>query len=545
MNTVDNKLNLEVRLLNLKNIIQKISSFDQDAALYFTQIDEMMKEISSRDLSYLRLDGNMEMEINFEQKYLDIIKKLDELESQICDYASFYDIYYDVLRIKGKLNNEITDEDICENVSKILLLLDKIKNIKVDDYSKIEYIINSLYEIVLYMIKIELLRNGKSVLYDKIKVSQNDMIMIRLLIKKELDEIAYRERSNFLNDTLNKLGIDITNSDLFNEQIIFLLAVINNDEIESQLFSKLDEITKNINEQIDTKEVIDSEIIKIREQISSKKKEKRNQLLDGCFHVILSLVLVGSLSLGGFGIFKLARRNTSTVRRNATINSYSSLDSQYLEECNVYTEYKEGDIFLQEVYPEDGEKRKIMTYWIRPSDDSRISEDVKDYLNYTSLFYDNNISADEISVYPNDMEFLSDEYYTVVGEITEVNKKDKMVSYNSNFSFLMLLILYYFGCLLLLTIIIRIIYGRGEPLGDAFYEIFQSVFDYSGIYMISYTKKDIDKLQAQLKEKKEELNISLLDIDKLEKLYQEINTKYGELMEIVQKRKGKTRKLSM
>ena len=467
--------------------------------------------------------------------YFDGIKMLNQLEEKVNLYAYYYDIYVDSLSIKERLQNEITEEELNKCITQLLNFLNELKSKKIDDYHKVSYIFDEIYGIILYVMKIEILRNGKSILFDMIKKSQNDRTMISNLIRKDMEMMGYRENNNsLLFEIFEKMGINKTNFDYYDERLIFILGIFNNEELDCHLPMRFDEFEKSLERVHDENSKLSGELKPLKDKLDDAKEAKTLTLREGWLHIFLSLLLVGSMALSGYGAFRLGKRSASNVMRNTTITSCSSLSDEYVTKDGMYTKYKKGDIYLQDVSWYDYDTRRITTYWIRPDKNSVKFDDLKEYLDYEELFYSDYFDKEVDYVDITAGEFLSDDNYTVVGEVTGIDRKDKLIIRDTSC----------FGFVVALSFILYALIWAIILVLLAYFDILEGIFDYSDFEVLEDYKRYIDEYYEEYMEKMKELKMNEEEMMQIDKMYQEINSKYGELMDLVKMRKGKTRKLS-
>lgn len=526
-------LEFQTRIMRIRNKLNKVSSTFGGMEDYFSKIDEIINSFSDRTDGINLLGVASKKRSDNDKIYLNGIKMLDELEKKVDILGNFYDIHLDSLSIKEKLVNKISEDDLDKYVSELINLLDKIKKIKNCDYQKVSSVIDELYSVILYVMKIEILRNGKSTLFDKLKTSENDKTILGNLIKIELEDTSFRQRSNYLANILEKIGVNKTSFDYYDERLIFILGIINDQDIECKISNRMDAL-KNSMEQFTTlNEVIDEELKTLKGNINDYKKWRLDDLKTGSLNIFLSLVLICSFLLSGYGTFRLGKRTSSSVSKNTTITSYSSLNDEYVTEDGIYTKYKKGDIYYQEVFWYDYNVRKIVTYWIRTDKNSVKFDDIKEYLDYEKLFKEDYTFREAELVSADKYDFLSDSNYTVVGEVTDVDKSDKLIIRRTGWDLTLDLIGWYFLFAVLWGFII------GYLIYD---DILVEIFDYSDLKNLKSYKIRIDEEYEKYKEKLSVYNANEEEIKKISLLYEELDLKYAQLFDLIEERKGMIKK---
>ncbi len=537
MDLKDVILEYAAKVSEVRNKIKKLSLSGIDSERYYSELDEIEKFINDKNIGY-NLGGvagfTMEMKLEERQKLKKVLEMLEIFEEKIDGYSQCEKFYLEVLKIKEKLSNEITEQEIVDYIGELLPILAVITISGTYDDEKIKAYIDEVYQVSLNIMKIEILRNGKSKLFNTLKNNQTHRLIISNLIKNELDIIFSDEENNYLFEYLKDMGIEKITFDYYDERLIFLLGVVSDDLCYDELFNKILKMKTNFETEKSKNDELINKVRGTSNIIKYKKEDLRENVSYACFRNIMTLVLVGSIALGGFGTYKLAKRASSNVSRKTTIESYSTLSDEEFSTSGLYTRYREGDIYLQEVSPLENGAREITTYLVRNTDNSFKYDDISEYFNYLDLFYNNYLKKEVVMVSNDDREFLSDEGYRVINMVSSVDKDDKLVIRGNGFVFYLILFLILY--VLLLKLISSLLDEEPEDLLLEF--IYNNEF--SGVIN---TKKRIDELYSELKERNDLLNQSNGELKVLEMMYLDMEEKYGELMSLFEDKKVKTRKL--
>ena len=276
------------------------------------------------------------------------------LESELSKYDLIISLYnycksidLDVLKIykkaiisKDGLNiNEI--QDYITKIEDYLINLYNDKNNKTSDK-----LLSGIYEIVYYLIKIEIILTNRSTLYDFIKNKNIDTRYINALIFNDINESNKIKDENLkktlikkrLDTLIPKVNKDSLNYNYFNIEIIKLLLMLESNydaykELEQEFDSKF-EVSRNLRK---SSESLDYKIVKASNKLESIKDDLRKTKKYDLKMKIMSFIVTLTMTFTGlFVIGKVNKKNTTFNSYTKTTEYYSSLTDDTInneEEC--------------------------------------------------------------------------------------------------------------------------------------------------------------------------------------------------------------------
>lgn len=414
------------QLVKLNSQISRIND-KLDIIKEFTDITPLISKLESiKNKSTSSIEnitvGNMAVQkLTADGKYEESFKELDELEKII----DSYDLY---IKITNSCNNilnngkNLDDKELDIYVRTILMNILELDKISITDIKKGNNLINLVYKTAYCIIKIELEKNGTSVVLDKINNSLNGKEFINDFIREDIKKYDMNKNNNKnISDRINELTKEGLNYSLADEKLLLLLISKENPDLEYQLKNKFNrtEYSKSSSlMEIDSKKVkIDCKKINTTWNKKSKKFTTFMLSLWSGFVIFESTVL-------GIAILKKDKCNDeqymtqktvhNTVDNNVeTIKEYATIEDGN-SKIIVYDKVKDG-LF--------GEKRKIYTYDLGQTDMS-IEEIEK--IDIDSLKVD---SKETIKYDPSQ---LSKDSYSIIEEIDNIDKNDITYKFDNN-----------------------------------------------------------------------------------------------------------------
>ena len=352
-----------------------------------------------------------------------------ELEDELNRYdfiLSFYNYCYKIKPIILDLLNEpkdrISDSYINSYVFEIKDYLVNLFNDKSNMLS--DALLVKIYEIIYYLIELEIVKNGKSTLYDFLKDEKIDTRYINLVMCNKINTL--KSSSNLdknkltllerLKRIIPKLNLIESDTNYFQMEIIKLLLMIENknynvyEELEQEFNSKYDALNPANASEVENKYNDNlNKLPLLKEKLKKDKKALINK-------VISTLLSASIIITGGIGIERGVRKASSTNSfiKESEITSLSTGDT---------TTKKEEYLSSADVCP-DKTYINILSPW-QNNDDDTISRNVEEYdVSYSDLSkYDdlNDVDFDSLGIEPN--------YYTETISGEDMLNVDK---YNGN-----------------------------------------------------------------------------------------------------------------
>ena len=413
---IDDKLN------QIRNKIFKLSSMGVDTQEY----EKELNSITSK--KYNSYGDSAFAYSNEDTCDSEIIK----LESELNEYDLIIEFYNYCNKIKPALLNmlfnkskgEIDIDKLNNYISKIedyLINLYSDKNNKVSDK-----LLSGIYEIVYYLIELEIIKTNKSTLYDFINDKHIDIRYINSIIMNKIKDINNIKEDNKqkklikrrLNELIPKLNNNSLNNNYFNIEIIKLLLMLENNynayrELRNDFNLKLKKLSEQDKEINDSKEEVDSNFSSLEVQVldikDSKSKLKKK--------LISTMLALSVILTGAFGIERSARKRTST--------------NSFLKETEIVSTLNDEPVVKDEEYLSDSDELgneqyiDILSPWENSNDDT-ISRNVEEYdITYLGLQdkidSPEDIDLDSLKIEPN--------YYK---ETISKENIDKLQEYNGN-----------------------------------------------------------------------------------------------------------------
>ena len=388
---------IDDRLNQIKNKISKLSSMGVDIQGY-------KKELNSITSKKYNSYGDSAFAYSSEDTCdSEIIK----LESELNEYDLIIEFYNYCNKIKpallNMLFNKSKDEiNLDELNSYIKKIQDYLINLKHDKNNTVN--LTKIYEIVYYLIELEIIKTNRSTLYDFIIDKHIDIRYINSIImnkindtnnikKEDKEKYLIKERLDRLILKLNNIG---SNINYFNIEIIKLLLMLQNNydaykELEKDFDFKLKELSSQDGAINHYKEKSTYELDSVKFYINSLKETKS----DLKKKIISTMLALSVIITGAFGIERGARKSNST-------NLYSK-ETEITSTLNDDKEIQQEE-YLSDKDTCDNERYiSVLGPWENTKDNT-ISRYVKEYdITSLGLNTDNldDIDIDSIKVEPN------------------------------------------------------------------------------------------------------------------------------------------------
>ena len=369
------------KLSQIRNKIFKLSSMGVDTQKYEKELNSIT---SKKYNSY----GDSAVAYSSEDTCdSEIIK----LESELKEYDLFIEFYDYCNKIKPillemleKSKDEINIDELNSYISKIkdyLINLNNDKNNKVSDK-----LLSDIFEIVYYLIELEIIKTNKSTLYDFINDKHIDTRYINIILFNKIQDINKIFENNPDKDLIKnrldtlvlKLNNNESNINYFNIEIIKLILMLEKNydaykELENDFNSKLKKLSEQDKNIIAKEEFFDYYIPRVKATVEDIEVSKSNLKKK----IISTMLTLSVILTGAFGIERGVRKSNLTNSYSKETEIISTLNDEPVVESEEYL--SDNDELGNEQYID------ILSPW-RNSDGETISRDIKEYdLTYLGL----------------------------------------------------------------------------------------------------------------------------------------------------------------
>lgn len=428
--TTDNLILFQSKLSYAEMLISSINTLGKDTTEYLNKISTIKKEVEYSTKSCNNTNEKLANKMINEAIYMQAISEINSIITSLENFLVYFQIESNCDYVSDIVSdNESELKDISNN---LISCLKKIKEIDVLTFPNYAKILNSLYEAIYKVIKIEFISNGltNSKLYDYIVKDKVSKSYISTLIIKEINTL----RSKDLDLKKLELIINNINSNTFDEDIYFdssiikeIIIICEDTKILESIIKRVKDLQECYNKNTEEMKKIDraisnsDETIKdIEKKLEISQKNKFKDITRAVISYALSISIFALTFIGPFFV-KHKKVKTTTTTTN-TLSMEETINEEYLKE-------KENTIYLQMYDPwvkkDSAEYTRDIYKFILPYEeyfDKEIEEIIK-YSNIYSLIEDINVtskrteSASEINT--NDM--YIDPYYELVKTYQNLN----------------------------------------------------------------------------------------------------------------------------
>lgn len=502
----DQALEYKSLLNKVELMINNISELGINTEKYKNILKNIVNEVENKTNISKEVD---EIGMLLIQDYENGIKKLRKLESHLEEYNVYFKSLNTCNYIDTKIENENTKYIVNDYSNKIIEVLKNINNSSTLHYEEEKKIIEKVYDTAYKIIKLEIITNGNSIVYDYIKKYDTHLYFINDIVLKEINrfnlkddkyykikEKIYEIKSNGLDHSYFDLGL-----------IKLLLCYDDNNDLKNNIYIELNNILKEIEE--NTKKALEKnkDNEEIRTNIENIKDYAIYLKKDICKKT-LSVLLSIFITLGiGTGIYKVTKRLSTDKGYKMITTTYSNkhglteeekfvkknmIDSYpktLIKEYGVWQKYVDGTL-----------RRDVISYDVSNYEFENIEDYLKNDLEYYNV--EGIVSSETKSQY--DATNLYKEEFLEV-EQNFIDKSQIIEKYIIGlhiFSAVMIYIIY-------ILMIILIMDERKRSGNYTFFEKLGVIID------------NIKKLKSDNEEKNEHLKQLKIDI---EELYQIINS---------------------
>lgn len=360
--------------------------------------------------------------------YARATRGLEKINSYMLDeYNTYYKINAGYKNLVNILQTGVNKSNMPEVITKSKELLASIKSSETINYDSEKKIVESIYELIYKIIKLELIIGNSDSLLEYIKASSVDVSYISYLLRKELRKIPddNKEIKERL-DELEQNGID--DEFIVDKKLITLLVLANDenliDKILEEYESKMKE-TKELSTHVEKAEKNNIELAEKITALKERKKKNFSKIVKKRIALTLNLLLV-SAGIVASGATIKATMNTKHYKTVTTI--YDSSTDETTEFEDYQEEITEKTITLKEYSPweapgyfRDEYKRTVYDYNLSKVDTSNFPS-LKDYLTENNKEKLTCTSEEEVQKeQPKDIDYRNNKY--VISKISQ-NKND-------------------------------------------------------------------------------------------------------------------------
>ena len=345
----------------------------KDISLYDARLKNIMNSTSNSMHSVIKTSGKAVQSMQKDMYYTEALKELAVLLDETSEMIELSKISFKCETIKTKLNDNEADTD--ELYEFLKSLINDAHNIK-DDFNISNNTIHEVYQIAYEVIKIELIKHGKSKLLEYIKENDKGIEFINDFVREDLEKIDMKDLSNqFIKVRLNELLKDGLN--YADEKLILAILFKTDSRILKFVESRIAELEKKYDETYykeynayEKSDKASREKAKLSEQMRKNKKKK----------------IMNAIFVAYFTFAMIYAKTQRTFENSCTTNNYENINSTYstisgIEDSTSEMVYDKGSntVILQEYGEVSSSGQRILTTY----DMSDISLDsTKEYTEY-------------------------------------------------------------------------------------------------------------------------------------------------------------------
>lgn len=424
----DLSITYNAKLLEVKDNMKQLEKLNFDVSKYAKEIEKIEEETKRGiEASYQTFDKESYSTFLHDsnaQVYGTSITRIDKINRLVMEeYNSYYKITVKCKNLKKQLRNK-NYEDIDSLVAEAKTLLKDIRTSSTIDYEMERRLVESIYEAIYKVLKLEIVLNNSSSILEQVKIDETDTAYLIRLIKADIQKLN-KEDGQEIRDKVSKLeeqGLD--DSSLLNRDLILLLTLSNDEDLSCKAKSHFIESLENHQEISDvyTKVKVDNE--ELLGHIEDLKKESRKNFLIRLRKKVFLALNLGMIGAGIVGSFNALKDVTKTKEYKTITTTYDSSTDEEKSDF-AYEANRDDEINLVEYSPwdtpgyfRDEYERNVYEYNLSGVDatfsnlEAYLTSDIKDDVTYTSTVE----TAEET---PTDLGYTENKYV-----LTEI-KQDK------------------------------------------------------------------------------------------------------------------------
>lgn len=190
-----------------------------------TEFVRVLREIHNRVNDNVKVKYVRGMaEASYIQSYSNGINELNKLKNRLDYYDVYVKTYNTCNYINIKLNKDISKEEMAKCVSQMIYTMKSIFKSSTIDYDDEKQIIEKIYETAYNIIKLGIITDGESQLYQFAKKEDVNISYFNNLVLKDIEGINLGENTN-IKTKIYELGVNGIYSNYFDLELIKLIII--------------------------------------------------------------------------------------------------------------------------------------------------------------------------------------------------------------------------------------------------------------------------------------------------------------------------------
>lgn len=362
----------------------------QEIGLNVDNYNKLLKEIGDELASSLSENMSAFFSDNMKTDVLNAAhsKAINKLDLLLKD-MSRYEIYLKTAGFCGSLRTFLKSDDpdsskLIELRTKLLELLEGIKNSETLDYQTEGPLVEDIYNLAYEFIKVELRESGTSLVLSEIQKDEVDKNNIERAIIDELEHLNLNEPKYqqlvAKKHEIDSLGISAS---YVNED--FITHILNSTTTYEMNQKRLKELSQKLeryyNQAVALEEQVNNKKSKIDAINQSRKDSLKDEYLKIGKNIIMTLSSIGVIIGLGIGAFKFTKKYSTGTKNKVTTTTYSTIaDPVTKEEYLKKNEVRVGNtLYEYEPYKEVNTRyarysRHVTSYDVTSADDLSFAE---------------------------------------------------------------------------------------------------------------------------------------------------------------------------
>ncbi len=340
----------EVKLMidNIKEIGFDVKEFDNQLSEIYSRVQEIANKTNSSVFEESIHSNN----------YTTGIYELNNLKNNLEKYNLYFKVLNSCKWLQTMIKNtSITKEELNQYVNQMEENLNQIVHSNTMDYDNEKHVVELVYKVAYEIIKLELLINDRSNLYEYVKNEDSHISYFNSIIKQEIQTINSKSSKNantkkmlaILNEKeleIRKKGID---NNYFDIELIKFLLVINNPKYEIMISSRIHD-TSNLIEskssELQLKVNDYNNSLEEKETTIREKKNSRKTIVKNVSAIILATAIAAGC---GFAIKKIVRKANIKNKYIVQSETFSLIDDNKQTESSYLFSDKEpeDEVFIR------------------------------------------------------------------------------------------------------------------------------------------------------------------------------------------------------
>ena len=305
--------------IDIELSIAQVRILGVDVSKYQEYYRQVVREVEATVKK--KYASNLEA-LNCDSEYNVGYCKLVELKNQLNKNDPVFRIYNSSLYIEKQIEGDISPEELLNLVTEMIAKLHSLGEIKELDSFDRHKLLNTIYNVVYKLIKLELLLTGESQLFLYVSNSDINAKFLNVIIANEL---LAMEGNQELYDRLSK----IKDKNYLDLDLIRFIMYKNNElkfnvSLKNRLLSDMEKLQSyghDMSSDVNTVYSDSNRMLRAILDLTSSKREFRKRSV--AFGVALSLLITGFVAIDRF-----LRRHMTIGLYDATYDTYSTLTGE-------------------------------------------------------------------------------------------------------------------------------------------------------------------------------------------------------------------------